>query len=267
MMEYFELANGVRMPALGYGTWTLRGEEGRRCIRQALETGYRLLDTARMYENEEMVGQAVRDSGLPRSEIFLTTKLWQPSNSYQKAKEDIDRSLEALGTGYVDLLLLHEPYPESAEMYRAMEEACRAGKARAIGVSNFNAEEYERLAAECEILPAVNQVESHVYYPRLELRKVLAERGTRMQSWAPFTEGRRDIFHEPVLKEIGDAHRKTPAQTALRYLIQNGIAVIPKSARRERMEENFALFDFTLTGEEMARIDGLNGPESLFGWP
>lgn len=266
-MEYFVLKNGVEMPALGYGTWTLRGEEGRKCIRQALEVGYRLLDTARMYENEDIVGQAVRDSGLPREELFLTTKLWQPSSSYRKAKADIDRSLRALGTDYVDLLLLHEPYPESREMYRAMEEAYKAGKARAIGVSNFNAEEYEQLAAACEIVPAVNQVESHVYYPRLKLRQTLAVRGTRMQSWAPFTEGRRDIFHEPVLVETGAAHGKTAAQIALRYLVQNGIAVIPKSAHRERMEENFALFDFTLTGEEMARIDGLNGPESLFGWP
>ncbi|OUN33188.1 2,5-diketo-D-gluconic acid reductase [Faecalibacterium sp. An77] len=266
-MEYFEIGNGVQMPALGFGTWTLRGEEGRRCIREALEVGYRLLDTARMYENEDVVGQALRDSGLPREEVFLTTKLWEPSNSYQKAKADIDRSLKTLGTDYVDLLLLHEPYPESEEMYRAMEEALRAGKARAIGVSNFNQEEYDRLAERCSIRPAVNQVESHVYYPRLTLQKDLAARGTRMQSWAPFTEGRRDVFHEPVLVEIGAAHGKTAAQTALRYLVQNGIAVIPKSAHRERMEENFSIFDFALTGEEMARIGQLTDGVSLFGWP
>ena len=266
-MEYFTLWNGVQMPALGFGTWTLRGQQGRECIRQALAVGYRLLDTARMYENEEAVGQAVKDSGLPRQEVFLTTKLWQPSNSYQKAKADIDRSLQALGTDYVDLLLLHEPYPESAGMYRAMEEACRAGKARAIGVSNFNEEEYNTMVKQCEIRPAVNQVESHIYYPRLALQKAMAAQGTRMQSWAPFTEGRRDLFHEPVLLEIGRAHRKSAAQVALRYLIQNGIAVIPKSAHRARMEENFAVFDFTLTGEELARIGALQGPDSLFGWP
>ena len=266
-MEYFTLYNGVKMPALGFGTWTLRGEEGRRCIGEALAVGYRLLDTARMYQNEETVGQAVRDSGFGREEVFLTTKLWQPSNSYQKAKSDLDRSLQALGTDYVDLLLLHEPYPERLEMYRAMEEAYKAGKARAIGVSNFNAEEYESLVQQCEIRPAVNQVESHVYYPRLELRRTLAAQGTQMQSWAPFTDGRRDLFHEPILMEIGAAHGKTAAQTALRYLVQNGIAVIPKSAHRERMEENFAVFDFSLTGEEMARIGTLKGPDSLFGWP
>ena len=205
-MEYFTLYNGVKMPALGFGTWTLRGEEGRRCIGEALAVGYRLLDTARMYQNEETVGQAVRDSGFGREAVFLTTKLWQPSNSYQKAKSDLDRSLQALGTDYVDLLLLHEPYPERLEMYRAMEEAYKAGKARAIGVSNFNAEEYESLVQQCEIRPAVNQVESHVYYPRLELCRTLAAQGTQMQSWAPFTEGRRDLFHEPILMEIGAAH-------------------------------------------------------------
>ena len=265
-MEYLALAGGVQMPMLGYGTWQLRGDAGRRSIRQALEVGYRLLDTARMYENEEIVGQAVRESGLDREEVFLTTKLCQTSAGYEKARRDIDASLRALGTDYADLVLIHEPYEEAPAMYRALQEARREGKVRAIGVSNFNWEEYQRLVRACGEAPAVNQVESHVYFPRLELRRKMDACGTRMQSWAPFTEGRRDLFAEPVLKEIGAAHGKTAAQTALRYLVQNGIGVIPKTSRRERMEENFALFDFALTGEEMERIGRLNGGSSLFGW-
>ena len=174
--------------------------------------------------------------------------------------------LTLIPAGYIDLLLIHEPYEEAPAMYRALEEACRAGKVRAVGVSNFNWDEYQRLAGACEMIPAVDQVESHVYFPRLELRQKLEARGTRMQSWAPFTEGRRDLFAEPALQEIGAAHGKTAAQTALRYLIQNGIGVIPKSSHRARMEENFALFDFALTAAEMERIGRMNEGASLFGW-
>ena len=256
-MEYLTLNNGVRMPMLGYGTWDVRGAAGRRCIREALEVGYRLLDTARMYENEDIVGQAVRESGLPREDVFITTKLYRPSAGYEKARRDIEGSLRALGTDYIDLLLIHEPYEEAPAMYRALEEACRAGKVRAVGVSNFNWAEYQRLAGACEMI---------LYFSRLELRQKLEARGTRIQSWAPFTEGRRDLFAEPVLQEIGAAHGKTAAQTALRYLIQNGIGVIPKSSHRARMEENFALFDFALTAAEMERIGRMNEGASLFGW-
>lgn len=265
-MEYLTLTGGVRMPMLGYGTWNVRGSEGERCIREALDVGYRLLDTARMYENEAIVGRAVRQSGLPREEVFLTTKLYRPSAGYEEAKRDLEASLRTLGTDYVDLVLIHEPYEAAPAMYRALQEARREGKARAIGISNFNWEEYQRLVQTCGEAPAVNQVESHVYFPRLELRRNMDACGTRMQSWAPFTEGRRDLFAEPVLNEIGAAHGKTAAQTALRYLVQNGIGVIPKTSRRARMEENFALFDFALTGEEMERIGRLNGNSSLFGW-
>ena len=219
-----------------------------------------------MYENEEAVGQAVRESGLAREEVFLTTKLYSPSAGYEKAKRDIDDSLRALGTDYVDLLLIHEPYAQAPEMYHALEEAYRAGKARAIGVSNFSWAEVERLCGRCEVTPAVNQVESHVYCARLGLQKQLAARGIRMQSWAPFTEGRRNLFAEPVLNEIGVRHGRTAAQTALRYLVQNGIGVIPKSSHRARMEENLALFDFALTAEEMTQIGQLDEGRSLFGW-
>ena len=265
-MEYLTLNNGVRMPMLGYGTWDVRGAAGRRCIREALEVGYRLLDTARMYENEDIVGQAVRESGLPREDVFITTKLYRPSAGYEKARRDIEASLRALGTDYIDLLLIHEPYEEAPAMYRALEEACRAGKVRAVGVSNFNWAEYQRRAGACVMVPGVDQVESSVCFPRLGRRRKLGARGARMQSWAPFTGGRRDLFAEPVLQEIGAAHGKTAAQTALRYLIQNGIGVIPKSSHRARMEENFALFDFALTAAEMERIGRMNEGASLFGW-
>lgn len=265
-MEYATLNNGVRMPRVGYGVYQVTSEECERCVLDALEVGYRAIDTAQSYGNEAAVGSALQKSGLPRPEVFLTTKIWISNAGYEKARASIDKSLANLRTDYIDLLLIHEPYEEAPAMYRALEEACRAGKVRAVGVSNFNWDEYQRLAGACEMIPAVDQVESHVYFPRLELRQKLEARGTRMQSWAPFTEGRRDLFAEPVLQEIGAAHDKTAAQTALRYLIQNGIGVIPKSSHRARMEENFALFDFALTAAEMERIGRMNEGASLFGW-
>lgn len=265
-MEYVTLNNGVRMPMVGFGTWEIRGEAGERAILEALETGYRLLDTARMYENETIVGRAVRASGLPRREVFITTKLFAPSAGYQKAKEDIARSLEALQTDYIDLLLIHEPYEAAPEMYEALKEAGAAGMVRAVGISNFSAENYLRFLQGCGVVPAVDQVESHVYHPQLGLKRLLEENGTRMQAWAPFTEGRRNIFAEPALAEVGRRHGKTAAQTALRYLVENGIAVIPKTVRRERMRENLDIFDFCLTGEDRRRIAALDVGRSLFGW-
>lgn len=265
-MEHITLNNGARMPMVGLGTWQLRGQAGERAILDALELGYRLLDTARMYENEDIVGSAVKKSGLPRREVFITTKLFTPSAGYRKAKEDIARSLEALQTDYIDLLLIHEPYETAPEMYLAMEEACAAGLVRAVGLSNFSGEEYLRFLKHCRVTPAVDQVESHVYHPQLALKKLLEEKGTRMQAWASFTEGRRNIFAEPVLAEAGRRHGKTAAQTALRYLVENGIPVLPKSAHRERLRENLDIFDFSLTDEERRAIAALDEGRSLFGW-
>ena len=265
-MEHITLNNGAPMPMVGLGTWQLRGQAGERAILDALELGYRLLDTARMYENEDIVGSAVKKSGLPRWEVFITTKLFTPSAGYQKAKEDIARSLEALQTDYIDLLLIHEPYEAAPEMYLAMEEACAAGLVRAVGLSNFSGEEYLRFLKRCRVTPAVDQVESHVYHPQLALKKLLEEKGTRMQAWASFTEGRRNIFAEPVLAEAGRRHGKTAAQTALRYLVENGILVLPKSAHRERLRENLDIFDFSLTDEERRAIAALDEGRSLFGW-
>lgn len=265
-MEHITLNNGAPMPMVGLGTWQLRGPAGERAILDALELGYRLLDTARMYENEDIVGNAVKKSGLPRREVFITTKLFTPSAGYRKAKEDIARSLEALQTDYIDLLLIHEPYEAAPEMYLAMEEACAAGLVRAVGLSNFSGEEYLRFLKHCRVTPAVDQVESHVYHPQLALKKLLEEKGTRMQDWASFTEGRRNIFAEPVLAEAGRRHGKTAAQTALRYLVENGIPVLPKSAHRERLRENLDIFDFSLTDEERRAIAALDEGRSLFGW-
>ena len=265
-MEHITLNNGAPMPMVGLGTWQLRGQAGERAILDALELGYRLLATARMYENEDIVGSAVKKSGLPRREVFITTKLFTPSAGYRKAKEDIARSLEALQTDYIDLLLIHEPYEAAPEMYLAMEEACAAGLVRAVGLSNFSGEEYLRFLKHCRVTPAVDQVESHVYHPQLALKKLLEEKGTRMQAWASFTEGRRNIFAEPVLAEAGRRHGKTAAQTALRYLVENGIPVLPKSAHRERLRENLDIFDFSLTDEERRAIAALDEGRSLFGW-
>lgn len=265
-MEHITLNNGAPMPMVGLGTWQLRGPAGERAILDALELGYRLLDTARMYENEDIVGSAVKKSGLPRREVFITTKLFTPSAGYRKAKEDIARSLEALQTDYIDLLLIHEPYEAAPEMYLAMEEACAAGLVRAVGLSNFSGEEYLRFLKHCRVTPAMDQVESHVYHPQLALKKLLEEKGTRMQAWASFTEGRRNIFAEPALAEAGRRHGKTAAQTALRYLVENGIPVLPKSAHRERLRENLDIFDFSLTDEERRAIAALDEGRSLFGW-
>lgn len=251
---------------IGFGTWDIRGEAGKQSILTALDLGYRLIDTAQMYENEYIVGCAVKESGIPREELFLTTKIYRPRTTYQKAKSGIEQSLNELQTDYIDLLLIHEPYKSAPEMYEAFKEALRDGKVRAIGISNFDAEKYKEFVRSCEIIPAVNQVESHVYFPQLELKNLLNSYGTQMQSWASFTEGRKNIFAEPVLKEIGARHGKTSGQIALRYLIQNGIAVIPKSVHRERMAENLAVLDFALTPSELSAISRLNGNTSLFGW-
>lgn len=265
-MDYLTLNNGVQLPMVGFGTWDVRGEAGKKAILTALNLGYRLIDTAQMYDNEDIVGKAVQESGLPRQDIFLTTKLYRPSASYQKARAGIEKSLNELQTDYIDLLLIHEPYENALEMYQALKEAYQAGRIRAIGVSNFDAQKYQAFIRSCGIIPAVNQVESHVYYPQLTLKKLLDTHGTQMQSWASFTEGRRNIFAEPLLNRIGAKYGKTAGQVALRYLTQNGIAVIPKSVHRDRMEQNLHSLDFTLEQEDLEQLSSLNEGRSLFGW-
>ena len=242
-MEYVKLNNGVKMPILGYGVYQTPPEETERCVLEALETGYRSIDTA---------------------QAFITTKVWISNAGYEKAKESIEESLRKLQTDYVDLLLIHQPFGDYYGTYRAMEEAYKEGKARALGVSNFYPDRYLDLFHFAEIKPAVNQVETHVFQQQKTARKYMEKYGTQVMSWGPFAEGKNDYFQNPVLKEIGDKHGKSVAQTALRFLIQNGVIVIPKSVHKSRMEENFNVFDFTLTEEEMKRIEALDTGESLF---
>lgn len=265
-MKDMVLNNGVHMPVFGLGTWDLRGPECTRVVQEAIGLGYRLIDTAQMYGNEHEVGEGIRRCGVSRGELFITTKIYSPDTGYKKAKKAVERSLENLGLDYIDLLLIHEPYATSREMYGALKEAYAAGKLRAIGISNFNESRYLSFVRDCGIIPAVNQVESHVYFPQMRLQKTLESHGTKMQAWAPFTEGRRDIFNEPALKAIGGKHGKSSAQVALRYLIQNGIAAIAKSSKVQRLKENMELFDFTLDGSDMKEIAGMDGGKSLFGW-
>ena len=265
-MEYIKLNNGVEMPLAGLGTWDLNGDQCVESVKAALDMGYRLIDTARMYGNEAEVGRAIRESGVDREEIFLTTKIYRPSSTYAKAKAAIDQSLKTLGLDYVDLLLLHEPYPYGPEMYRAMEEAYRVGKARAIGISNYDERWYGSFLKQCEIIPAVNQLECHVYYQKWAFQQRMLECGTVLQAWAPLAQGLGGLTDQAVLREIGIKYEKTAAQVALRFLVQRGISVVPKSKRPERLRENLALFDFTLTEDEMERIKALDRNDTLFPW-
>lgn len=265
-MEYTVLNNGIQMPMVGFGTWDLRGERCVQCVETALECGYRLIDTAQMYDNENEVGTAIRHSEIQRKELFITTKVYRPNNSYSKTRVAIEKSLETMKLDYIDLFLIHEPYQEAAEMYRAMEEAYTAGKIRAIGISNFNAGLYEKFISQCGAIPAVNQVEAHVLFGQRKLQAKMKAHGTQMEAWSPFAAGKQNLFHNQVLEAVGKDYGKTAAQIALKYLVQRGIIVIPKSANKERMLDNIALFDFTLTAEDMLRIDGLDQGKSLFGW-
>lgn len=263
-METIKLSNGVEMPILGYGVYQVNPEECERCVTEALSVGYRSVDTAQAYANEEGVGQAIKKSGILRDELFITTKVWISNAGYEKAKASIDESLRKLQSDYVDLLLVHQPFNDYYGSYRAMEEAYRAGKARAIGVSNFYPDRLVDLAEFCEIKPMVNQVETHVFNQQIEPQKIMERYGTRVMSWGPFAEGKNNFFSNEVLKKIGEKYGKSVAQTALRFLIQRGIIVIPKSTHKERMEENFNVFDFELTNEDMQAITQLDGGTSLF---
>lgn len=263
-MEYVTLNNGVKMPVLGYGVYQTPPEETERCVLDAIHTGYRSIDTAQAYGNEEGVGNAIAKSGLPREEFFLTTKVWISNAGYEKAKASIEESLKKLKTSYLDLLLIHQPFGDYYGTWRAMEEAYKAGKIRAIGVSNFYPDRFLDLHHFAEIKPAVNQVETHVFQQQKIAKEYMKKNGTQIESWGPFAEGKNNYFHNPVLMEIGAKYNKSVAQTALRFLIQSDVVVIPKSTHIERMEENFNVFDFKLTGEEMARIEALDGGESLF---
>lgn len=264
MMDYITLNNGVKMPKLGYGVYQTPPEETERCVLDAIKIGYRSIDTAQAYGNEEGVGAAIAKCGLPREELFITTKIWISNAGYEKAKASIEESLKKLQTSYIDLLLIHQPFGDYYGSYRAMEEAYREGKVRAIGVSNFYPDRFLDINHFAQIKPTVNQIEAHVFQQQKIAKQYLTKYGAQIMSWGPFAEGKNDFFNTPALKEIGTKHGKTPAQVALRFLLQSDVVVIPKSVHEERMKENFNVFDFELTAGEMEQLEQLDTGESLF---
>lgn len=263
-MKTVKLNNGIEMPILGYGVYQVDPAECERCISDALKVGYRMIDTAQAYHNEEGVGAAVKKSGIPREELFLVSKIWLSNYGYEKAKTSIDESLRKLGTDYLDLMLLHQPFCDRYGAYRAMEEASKEGKIRAIGVSNFYPDHFIDLAENVEIVPAINQVETHVFDQQVEAQKIMEEYGTRTMAWGPLAEGLNNFFTNPILEGIGKKYGKSVAQVALRWLTQRGIIVIPKSTHIERMEQNIDILNFTLSEEDMQEIAKLDTGKSLF---
>ena len=263
-MNTITLNNGVKMPQMGYGVYQVSPEECERCVLDAISVGYRMIDTAQAYHNEEGVGNAIQKCGVPREELFIVTKIWISNAGEEKAYNSILESLRKLKSDYIDLLLIHQPFGDYYGTYRAMERAYREGKVRAIGVSNFYPDRFIDLQEHVEIKPMVNQVETHVFNQQVEAQKYMEKYGCHIMSWGPFAEGLNDFFHNEVLTEIGKAHGKTLAQTALRYLIQRGVIIIPKSTHKERMKENLDIFDFELTADEMNRIAALDLKHSLF---
>ncbi|MDE7419956.1 MAG: aldo/keto reductase [Muribaculaceae bacterium] len=263
-MESVKLSNGVEMPIEGYGVYQVDPAECERCVSDALKVGYRMIDTAQAYHNEEGVGAAIAKSGIPREDIFIVSKIWISNYGYEKAKASIDESLHKLGTDYIDLMLLHQPFCDRYGAYRALEEAYKEGKLRAIGVSNFYPDHLIDLASNVEIPPMVNQVETHVFDQQIQAQKYMEEYRCRIMSWGPLAEGRNNFFSNPVLETIGAKYGKSVAQVALRWLTQRGVIIIPKSVHIERMEQNLNIFDFTLSNEDMEEIAKLDTGKSLF---
>lgn len=263
-MEYVTLNNGVKMPILGYGVYQIEKEICESCVLNALEVGYRSIDTAQAYLNETAVGQAIAKSSVPREKIFLTTKIWISNAGYKKAKQSIERSLADLQTDYLDLLLIHQPLNDYYGTYQAMEEFYHQGKIRAIGVSNFYGDRFIDLAEFTDVPPAINQVELHPFYQQNELRKIMENYNTVAEAWSPLAEGKNNLFTHDVLTTIGAKYQKTAAQVTLRYLTQLGVVVIPKTVHKERMIENLTIFDFKLNDEEMAEIAQLDTHQPLF---
>ena len=262
-MKNILLNNGVQMPQLGYGVFQVAPQEAESCVLDALNVGYRMIDTAQAYQNEEGVGAAMKKSGVSREDIFLVDKIWFSNYQGQDPARSIDDSLRKLGTDYIDLMLLHQPYGDRYNAYRALENALKAGKVRAIGVSNFYPDHLIDLCHFMDVIPAVNQVETHVFCQQIEAHKYMNELGVKLMSWGPLAEGKNNLFTNETLVAIGNKHGKTAAQVALRYLLQQGIIVIPKSVRKERMEQNLQLFDFTLTDDDMDEILKLDTGKSL----
>ena len=264
-MKNVTLSNGVEMPILGFGVFQIRDEaECIGSVEKALEVGYRSLDTAASYGNESAVGQAIRNSGIQREELFITTKVWVDSAGEAAALRAFDASMAKLGLDYLDLYLIHQPFGDVYGSWRAMEKLYKEGRVRSIGVSNFYPDRLVDLIMHNEIAPHLNQIETHPFFTREDYQALMVERGVQIESWAPFAEGKNDLFTNPVLAAIGAKHQKTVAQVVLRWLIQRDVVVIPKSVTPERIAENFDVFDFELTADEMAQVSALDTGESLF---
>ena len=263
-MEYVTLSNGVKMPILGYGVYQVTQAECERCVLDALDVGYRSIDTAQSYFNEEQVGSAIRKSGVPREDIFLTTKVWIEHYGYEAAKASVLESMRKLQTDYLDLVLLHQPFSDAYGAYRALEELYEEGRLRAIGISNFYVDRMVDFASFNRVKPMVNQVEVHIFNQQKTSKEWAEKYGIQLEAWAPFGEGRGGTFDNPVIAEIAKKYGKTPAQIMLRWHIQRGVVVIPKSTHTERMAENLNVFDFTLTAEDMTAIAALDTETSSF---
>ena len=263
-MQFVTLNNGVKMPVLGFGVYQIPPSDTERAVSEALEVGYRHIDTAAVYKNEEAVGKAIAASGIPRDDLFVTTKVWISDAGEDAARGAFERSAEKLGLDVVDLYLIHQPFGDVYGSWRALERLNEEGRVRAIGVSNFPNDRLADLIAFNRVVPAVNQVETHPFLQRFADQEFMAGEGVQIESWAPFAEGRNNLFTNPTLSSIARAHDKSVAQVVLRWLIQRGVVVIPKSVRRDRMEENFDVFDFELADSDMAVVTTLEKGEPLF---
>ncbi|MGM5629886.1 aldo/keto reductase [Apibacter raozihei] len=264
-MKTIQLNNGIEMPMLGLGVYQIpEYEQCKNTVLDALQTGYRSIDTAAAYHNEEAVGQAIKESGIERNQLFLTTKLWISHTGYEKTKEAFEESINKLQTDYLDLYLIHQPYGDVHGSWRAMEELYKSGKIKAIGVSNFHPDRVMDIIVNHTVVPAVNQIETHPFYQRISDQEFLKENGIQIESWASFAEGRNDMFTQPVLVKIANKYNKSVAQVVLRWLIQREVVVIPKSVKKERLKENIQLFDFELSGEDMEAIKTMDTHKSLF---
>lgn len=263
-MKTVKLNNGVEMPILGFGVYQVEPNETENVVFDALQVGYRSIDTAAAYLNEEAVGNAIKRSGIAREELFITTKLWIQDAGYENAKKAFEISLKKLQLDYLDLYLIHQPYGDVYGSWRAMEELHKEGRIRAIGISNFQLDRVMDLMIHNEIIPAVNQIETHPFHQQIETQKFLKENGVQIESWGPFAEGKNDMFNNEVLKSIGNKYGKSVAQVVLRWLIQRDVVVIPKSVRKERMAENFDVFNFELTADDMGAIKMLDTTQSAF---
>lgn len=264
-MEFVTLNNGIKMPKVGFGVYQIKDQEQcKQAVLDAIDAGYRLIDTAQSYGNEEAVGKAIKETSIPRNELFITTKVWVSNYGYEKAKASIEESLKKMQLDYIDLVLLHQPFNDYYGAYKALEDLYKDGKIKAIGVSNFYPDRLVDLAIFSDIKPAVNQVEVNVFHQQITAQTYNEKYNVQMEAWAPFAEGRNDMFANPELKAIGDKYGKSIAQVILRWLVQRGIVPLAKSVKKERMQENIDIFDFELSDEDMAVITKMDKKESSF---